>query len=45
VSGGAALEGLAWAGLALLAVGVGGGGAVRWPRRGRGRTGMALAQR
>jgi hypothetical protein len=42
---GAALSWPAWAGLALLVVGVGGGGAVRWPRRRRRRTGMALAQR
>jgi hypothetical protein len=41
----AALSWPAWAGLALLVAGVGGGGAVRWPRHRRRRTGMALAQR
>lgn len=41
----AALPALAWAGLALLAAGVGGGGVARRRRRGRRRTGMALAQR
>lgn len=45
VSRRASLPWLAWAGLTLLAVGIGGGGAVPWPRRGRRRTGMALAQR
>jgi hypothetical protein len=35
----------AWAGLALLAAGVGGGGVARRHRRRRRRTGMALAQR
>jgi murein DD-endopeptidase MepM/ murein hydrolase activator NlpD len=41
----APLPWLAWAGLALLAVGTGGGGAARRHRRGPRRTGMALAQR
>jgi hypothetical protein len=42
---GPAIEWPAWAGLALLAVGAGGGAAVRVPRRRCRRTGMALAQR
>ncbi|MES1192804.1 MAG: M23 family metallopeptidase [Solirubrobacterales bacterium] len=41
----AALPWSAWAGLALLAAGAGGGGVVRRQRHGRGRVGMALAQR
>jgi hypothetical protein len=41
----AALALPAWAGLALLATGIGGGGVVRRQRRHQRRTGMALAQR
>lgn len=41
----AALPWPAWAGLALLATALGGGGAARRRPRGRRRTGMALAQR
>jgi hypothetical protein len=40
-----ALSTLAWAGLALLAAGIGGGGVARRRRRRHRRTGMALAQR
>jgi murein DD-endopeptidase MepM/ murein hydrolase activator NlpD len=40
-----ALPWSAWAGLALLAASAGGGGVVRRHRHGRGRIGMALAQR
>jgi murein DD-endopeptidase MepM/ murein hydrolase activator NlpD len=42
---GAALSWPAWAGLALLGMGAGGGGTVRRYRHRRGRTGMALAHR